>query len=332
MKRDLDERDPHVNPAALFEEAAMLYDTGGLPKGDATGWDVVDDLYTVGRGQWTVVTGTPGSGKSEFIDAMCVNLAERGDWLFAVYSPENFPCSTHLVKLVEKRIRKPFGEGVTQRMTKVEYKDGAAWVLDRFIWLDPDLKTPETLIETALSYGRYYDSPKKLGIVLDPWNTLEHKRGGMNETDYVSFVLSEVTKLCRSTGAHIWLVVHPAKIPRNKDGTRPVPTPYDISGSAHWYNKADNIITVHRDQVEQGQNVEIHVQKVRFKHIGHPGVAVLKHDKVTGRYFEHPMIDPPVDRFTGRPELYADPERAQKPPPPFDREAEVERIAIQEGA
>lgn len=314
-----DERDPHINPAALYEQGLRLYESGGLPKGDSTGWPVLDELYTVGRGQWTVVTGTPGSGKSEFIDALCVNLAERADWLFAVYSPENFPPSTHLIKLVEKRMRKPFGEGRTQRMTKHEYGTGAAWVLERFIWLDPALKTPEALIDTALSYGTY-DPTRKCGIVLDPWNTLEHKRGGMNETDYVSFVLSEVTKLCRSTNAHIWLVVHPAKIPRNKDGTRPVPSPYDISGSAHWYNKADNIVTVHRDQVEQGQNLEVHVQKVRFKHIGHPGVAVLKHDRVTGRYFEHPMIDPPIDPHTGKPEMYADPERGATPPTAIDRE------------
>jgi twinkle protein len=98
--------------------------------------------------------------------------------------------------------------------------------------------------------------------------------------------------------------VHPAKIYRNKDGTRPVPTPYDISGSAHWYNKADNIICVHRDQANGSQDVELHIQKVRFKHVGHLGLAILKYDKVTGRYFEL--------GFSGVPgELYADPERAE---------------------
>lgn len=320
-----DERDPHINPVGLYQEALMLYQHGGLPRGALTGWSTVDELYTVAAGQWTAVTGTPGSGKSEFVDALLVNLAERGEWLFAVYSPENYPVSTHLVKLIEKRIRKPFGEGKTQRMTRREYDSGAMWVLDRFLWLEPALKSPEHLIQSALTYS----TNKRMGIVLDPWNTLEHQRGGMNETDYVSFVLSEVTKLCRSTNAHVWLVVHPAKIPRNKDGTRPVPSPYDISGSAHWYNKADNIITVHRDQVEQGQNVEVHVQKVRFKHVGHPGVAVLKYDKVTGRYFEHPMVDPPLDRVTGRAEQYADPERGVTPPV-FDVEAAQERAAIQE--
>lgn len=319
------DRAPHVDLAGLYAAGVKLYRDGGLPRGASTGWAPVDAHYTVGRGQWTVVTGTPGSGKSEWLDALMVNLAEADpSWLFCLYSPENYPTVGHLVKLVEKRMRKPFSPGRNERMSLAEYKAGAAWVLDRFLWLETDLKSPEALLEAALSYRG--DPTRKLGVVLDPWNTLEHQRGGMAETDYVSFVLTEVTKLARSTDAHIWLVVHPAKIQRNRDGTRPVPGPYDISGSAHWYNKADNIITVHRDQVE-GQDVEIHVQKVRFKNLGHVGLAVLKYDKVTGRYF---VFDGPamLDIGTGQSELYADPERGM-PPPVVDAEALAEREAIQ---
>jgi twinkle protein len=240
----------------------------------------------------------PGCGKSEWLDALLVNIAENDpSWLFAVYSPENYPESTHLVKLVEKRVRKPFNTGPTERMTEQEYAAGAAWVLEHFLWLDVDLKTPDELIASALTYG---DKGRKLGVVLDPWNTLDHQRGGMSETDYVSFILTEVTKLARGAKCHVWLVVHPAKMYRDKaTGTRAVPTPYDISGSAHWYNKADNIICVHRDQAEGGQDVEIHVQKVRFKHIGSIGMAKLKYDKVTGRYFEFQGVGD---------EKYADPD------------------------
>lgn len=292
-------RDHHVDLLALYEAGLELYHSGGLPKGETTGWPGVDEFYTVGRGQWTVVTGIPGSGKSEWLDALMVNLAEADPaWLFCVYSPENFPTVGHLVKLVEKRVRKPFNRGPTERMTTSEYASGAAWVLEHFLWLETDLKSPEALLDAALSYRG--DPNRKLGVVLDPWNTLEHQRGGMNETDYVSLVLTGVTHLARETGAHVWLVVHPAKILRNRDGTRPVPTPYDLSGSAHWYNKADNIITVHRDQVE-GQDVEIHVQKVRFKNLGRVGLAMLKYDRVVGRYFEM--------KHYVEGELYADPER-----------------------
>lgn len=289
---------------ALISQGMRLYNAGGLPRGQSTGWRCLDDLYTIGLGQWTAITGTPGSGKSEWLDAMLVNLAETGGWEFAIYSPENYPPSTHLVKLVEKRARKPFGNGPDERMSIVEYVEAATWVTTRFFWLEPKLKTPDELLRVALDM-RHPES--KFGIVLDPWNTLEHQRGSMSETDYTSFILTEVSRLARATNAHVWLVAHPAKMQRNKDGSRPVPTPYDISGSAHWYNKADNIITVYRDQVEQGQDVDIHVQKVRFKHIGRVGLATLKYDRVTGRYFEAPVgLRGPL----GRPEPCVDPKRA----------------------
>lgn len=296
-----------LDPDALIAEGLRLYNAGGLPRGQSTGWAGLDDLYTVGLGQWTAITGIPGSGKSEFLDAMLVNLAETDEWEFAIYSPENYPPATHLVKLCEKRARMPFGNGPNQRMGVVDYAQTAVWVTSRFFWIEPTLKTPDELIRTALSMRR---AGAKFGIVLDPWNTLEHQRGSMSETDYTSFILTEVTKLCRAANAHVWLVAHPTKIPRNKDGTRPVPTPYDISGSAHWYNKADNIITVHRDQAEQTQDVEIHVQKVRFKHIGHVGLTTLKYDRVTGRYFEFASG---LRDGIGREERYADPEGAYLP-------------------
>lgn len=289
-----------VKRGPLIERAHALYRSGGMPRGASTGWPGLDEFYTVQPGQWTVVTGIPGSGKSEWLDALLVNLAEASDWRFALYSPENYPVETHLVKLVEKRVRKPFGRGPTERMNEIELADAFEWVTSRFWWLEPELKSPEELIAIALEDVQL--SSRKFGIVLDPWNTLEHNRGGMNETDYVSFILTEVTKLARTWNAHIWLVVHPAKIPRNKDGTRPVPTPYDISGSAHWYNKADNIVCVHRDQADrESQDVEIHVQKVRFKHVGRVGLWTLKYDRTVGRYFEAPTMF--------RSERYADPER-----------------------
>lgn len=288
----------HVDLRRLYSAGLNLYRNGGLPRGTSTGWPAVDKHYTVATKQWTVVTGFPGSGKSEWLDAMLVNIAESDpSWFFAIYSPENFPESTHMVKLIEKRARKPFSPGPTERMTEQEYADAAMWVLDRFIWLDTELRTPDSLIETALSYG---EPGRKLGIVLDPWNTLDHERRGMTETDYVSYILTAVTRLARSADAHVWLVAHPAKVYRDKSGNRPIPTPYDIAGSAAWYAKADNIVCVHRDQIDGGQDVDIHIQKVRFKHIGVVGLATLKYDRITGRYFEGPAGH--------HGEVYADPE------------------------
>ncbi|MDE2470828.1 MAG: hypothetical protein KGL35_19300, partial [Bradyrhizobium sp.] len=89
----------------------------------------------------------------------------------------------------------------------------------------------------------------------------------------------------RRNRCHVFIVAHPQKLYRNKDGHYPVPTLYDISGSAHWRNKADNGIVVYRD-INEPENplVEIHVQKVRFREVGKVGGVELKYDKATGCY------------------------------------------------
>ena len=61
-----------------------------------------------------------------------------------------------------------------------------------------------------------------------------------------------------------------------------MPTFFDVAGGAHWGNKMDNIITVHRtDKTDPRSPVQIHVQKVRFKHIGEVGGTWLRPGKWT---------------------------------------------------
>ena len=67
-----------------------------------------------------------------------------------------------------------------------------------------------------------------------------------------------------------------------QNGKMPVPTLYDISGSANWTNKADVGLVVHRNF--DTNQAEIHVQKVRDKWVGQPGRVTLDYDKATGRY------------------------------------------------
>lgn len=274
-----------------------LYERGGLPKGALTGWKCVDDLYTVGMGQWTLVTGTPGSGKSEWLDALMVNLAKAEgwpEWQFVIYSPENWPLELHHAKIIEKYIGKPFNPGPTHRLTMEEINDAEEWIKGRFIFAKPDHPDMVSILDEANEFAG--NSSKNLGVVIDPWNHLEHHRpNGKSETEYVSETLSEVIRWVRERSAHLWLVAHPSKMLKKPDGKLPVPTPHDVSGSAHFWNKADNCITVWRDQSDyQRQDVDIHVQKIRFKHIGHIGLATLKYDRVTGRYFEQPKA-PVID-------------------------------------
>lgn len=272
-----------VPGAALAERVRAFYDNGS-PRGQSTGWPCVDDLYTVLPAQFTVVTGTPGSGKSEWLDALSINLARAG-WAWAIYSPENHPVEEHVAKLAEKYVGKPFTRGPTPRMSPDERDAAVEWITKHYRFLDPQYRDPLSLLEAAIEW--LPASAKGRGVILDPWNTFEHLRGQRTEAQYVSDTLAELTECIRKWDVNLWIVAHPKTMDRNRDGKRPsVPTPYDIAGGANWYNKADNIVCVHRDQADGGSEVEIHVQKVRFKRAGRVGLTTLTYDRVTGRYWD----------------------------------------------
>ena len=126
------------------------------------------------------------------------------------------------------------------------------------------------------------------GLVIDPWNEIEHDREDkQTETEYISSSLKRIRQFARRYGIHIWVVAHPAKMYRDKQGKIPVPTPYDISGSARWRDKSDNCITVWRDLSDNDSIiVQLHVQKVRFRQDGKIGVGELSYNWLIGSYHE----------------------------------------------
>ncbi len=58
-------------------------------------------MLQVVPGELTIVTGVPNSGKSEWLDALAMNLAKAHGWSFALCSMENRPAD-HARKLMEK--------------------------------------------------------------------------------------------------------------------------------------------------------------------------------------------------------------------------------------
>lgn len=278
-----------VDPAVLGERVAALWDSG-LPSGYKTGWPSVDKHYTVAPGQLTILTGWPGSGKSEWLDALLVNLCRQG-WHIGMFSPENQPIELHASKWLEKITGKPFGRGPTERMTKDEAIACAAKLDGWMRFLEPPKDGGVSAMGVVKAFEPWLRAQEgPCGLVIDPWNELEHWRPtNLSETEYVSQTLSSVRNWARSSNTHVWIVAHPQKM-RREDGKLPIPRPDMISGSQHWWNKADAAITVWRDMEDlDKQEIEVHVQKIRFKNIGRPGLIELRYDRVTGRYSE-PII------------------------------------------
>ena len=259
----------------------------GVGKGESTGLSTVDDLFTIAEGQLSVVTGVPSSGKSEFVDQIMVNLAQRCSWKFAVASFEN-PPHFHIAKLSEKITGKAFFEGSGQRMSDQELTDASNFIDKHFVFLDSRdgvVSTIDSIIDRAKQ------AVMRLGVrglVIDPYNYIE-KNPNSDESQSISSMLTKVTAFAKAHGVHVWFVAHPAKMYPREDGTMPVPTGMSISGSAAWFAKADLGITVHRS----GDDTEIHCWKSRFKWIGQQGAVPVVYDKSTGRYSDYvpPQIE-----------------------------------------
>jgi len=270
--------------------------SGEVERGVSTGWANVDKYYTVLPGEWTVVTGIPGHGKSEWLDALAMNIAKQHGWTFGVFSPENHPPVYHTTKLVEKYVGKPFHDGPTERVSAKELHGAMEFIDAHFTYMMPEAPTLETLLEQA---SQLVVRKGIKGLIIDPWNEIEHQFSNREtETLYISTALTKIRRFCWTHGVHAWIVAHPAKLYKDKDATEyPVPTPYDIAGSAHWRNKADNAIAIYRRMQDGPQPVEVHVQKIRKKSVGQVGMIEMRYDRLTGRY--HPWNGVSVPVYSG---------------------------------
>jgi twinkle protein len=270
----------------IFSQIDRLYEHGEI-RGEGTGWYDLDKHYTVRPGELTLVVGLPSHGKSSFLDALMVNLTLRG-WCFGVYSPENQPLERHASKLIELYCNKPFSDGLHTRLTKEELGAAKQYLQEYFTFILPNMDDPNTL-NTILDLSKAVVLRKGVkGLVIDPWNELDHSRPeGLTETEYISGCLSKLRRFARLYGLHIWLIAHPTKLKKQENGLYPVPTPYDAAGSAHFWNKADNAISVWRDLNDEKNIVQIHIQKIRFKEVGMPGMIELVYDRTTNKFISY---------------------------------------------
>lgn len=269
---------------ADFEQSLIKYFEGGMAAGVSTGWPNVDSLYTVMPCEMTVVTGVPNNGKSEWLDALSVNLALQQNWRFAIFSPENGK-EQHVTKLVEKRVEMTAAPAAKTRMSTETFISGYSWVNDHYFFIvgddEKDLPTLDWIMEKAAAAILRFGIK---GLIIDPWNEIEHTRaGGATETEYISQSLSKLKRFARNHAIALWVIAHPNKMQTDKEGNPMVPSLYDISGSAHWANKTDNGIVIHRSAAIDDAT-EVWVKKVRFKHVGKRGLTKLTYNIHTGRF------------------------------------------------
>ncbi len=270
----------------------------GRPKGEFVGWKNLAKLYKPRLGTWTVVTGSPNSGKSSLLRALSVNLAHHANWRFLVFPPEDCPPALYFSLLIEIYLGLPFDAGPIPRMSEDEMLAGADWIYDKFIVMNPadaNRSLNELLQLTKKCILRHGVN----AVVIDPYNRLEHfQPPGMTQEQYICGLLSKFDTFVKNNHLHGFFVAHPTKLKKEANGKYPVATMYDISGAAHWYNMPDFGLSVWRDKEEPQSPIEVHIQKVRNRWCGRLGFAELYFDGRNGRYEEFPTVNEFGARYT----------------------------------
>jgi twinkle protein len=270
-----------VNFEEIYDSVYSLYQNG-LQPGLKINDPEFDKLLTWERGRLYLVSGIPSHGKSSFVDFLAVKLNIIHGWKSAYFSPENFPIQVHFAGIASLISGKRFN---TADIPQSEFESIYSHIINNFFFIYPE---DDITIENILEKATYLVKRKGIKVlVIDPYNKLEHTRNrNESETEYISRFLDALSMFAKKNDCVVVLVAHPTKMQKEKDEEKyKVPTLYDVSGSSHFFNKADFGIIVYRDFIEK--KITVYVQKVKFKHLGHVGEVEYMYNLVNGRFYEH---------------------------------------------
>jgi len=257
----------------------------GFKRGYQVGLSNFDSIFSTYTGQFITVTGIPSSGKSDFVDQMVVGYNQNYDWKTAFASPENAPTYLHAHKLMRK---------VWQDMPRKDDIGTDKWnavadhVNDNFFFIDMERYT----LDSVLRKGA--ELVKRKGIkclVIDPFNKIRDVDSNLEDVNrYTMEYLSKIEIFAKKYDVLVFVVAHPTKMYKDKDGKMEEPTMYNIKGGGEWYDASYHGLLIHRDY--ENKTVKAKVLKVKFQNLGENGAeAHFRWEPKSGCFIPHEPID-----------------------------------------
>jgi len=264
-----------------IEDEITDFVKNGFKPGYQIGIPNFDSIFSTYTGQFITVTGIPSSGKSDFVDQMVVGYNQRYEWKTAFASPENAPTYLHAHKLM----RKVWQDMPTRNDIGTDkWNQVAEHVNDNFFFIDMERYT----LESVLRKGA--ELVKRKGIkclVIDPFNKIRDvdcKTEDVNR--YTMEYLTKIETFAKKYDVLVFIVAHPTKMYRDKDGNIEEPTMYNIKGGGEWYDASYHGILVHRNYEEK--TVKAKILKVKFQNLGENGAeAHFKWEPRSGCFVPH---------------------------------------------
>ena len=251
----------------------------GFEAGAKIGVPSFDKIISFKVGMLCIVTGIPSHGKTFALNFILSKLNLIHDWKIAFFSPEFYPIYEHMGQILETLGGKRFS---SENYNQQEYEVMKDYVCRNFFWLDPD----DTDVTSVMDRAKYLVKKKGIkALVIDPFNALTDKnKPNVRQDEYISDFLQQLRWFARKYAVAVFLVMHPTKMLKNDNGLYPVCDLYNCKGASEVFDKADIGLTAWRN--EQDNYNEIHVTKVKFRHLGEKGHATFKFNINNGRYVE----------------------------------------------
>ena len=271
-----------IKASDIYGDIVDLFNNGVQP-GMKIGVPFVDQCITWETRRLAIVTGIPSHGKSEFVDYIISRLNVLHGWKAAYFTPENYPLKFHYAKMFEKYIGSKFKRSESE---EIEFDIAFEHINSNIFYImDEDDFTADTILSAAVNLV------KSRGIkilVIDPYNKLDHRQErGETETLYISKFLDKLTVFAKMHDVLVFLIAHPTKM-KKEGNVFEIPTLYHISGSAHFYNKCDYGFCIYRtidiNSNKLNDHIQIHWQKIKFRHLGEGGISYLDYNINNGRF------------------------------------------------
>ena len=266
------------------ENEVIDFVNNGFKPGFQIGLDNFDDIFSTYTGQFITVTGIPSSGKSDFVDQMCIGYNANYGWKTAFASPENKPNFLHAHKLM----RKVWGGMPVKADVHTErWNNIANHVNDNFYHIDMERYS----LESVLAKGA--ELVKRKGIkclVIDPFNKVRATTANDNDINkYTMEYLMQIEIFAKKHDVLVIIVAHPTKMYKNDKGIIEVPTMYNIKGGGEWYDASYHGLVVHRNYLNK--TVMVKVLKVKFQNLGENGAEChFKWNPDSGGYIPHEQV------------------------------------------
>lgn len=223
--------------SAFTDQVWELYDQKGSTAGYTTPWP--DLPFRIRPGEFTVVSGYSGHGKTQMLNHLIVHLTSLGAKVFDA-SLEIKPAKTlHMMSRSALAKRTPDDRKELEEC--INWMSESMWFYDHV-----GVAKKDRLLE-AMNYAR-----KRFGVDVFVIDSLF--KCGVSGEDFNGqrCFMDELTAFANDTGAHVLLVAHSRKS-ENEDR---IPTKTDISGSQDINNAAFNVLIVWRNKLKKRRRDE----------------------------------------------------------------------------